>query len=227
MLQAVVFDFDGVIADSEPLHFRAFRDILAEVGVELTEAEYYRRYLGLSDAAAFRGIGVKQRNRWDDRNVAALMRRKAARFEQLERDASLIFPAADAFVRAAAAVVPIAVASGARRAEVLRILDRADLTRCFIAVVAAEDVAASKPAPDPYLRALERLSASAGKPIAPRRSVAIEDSRRGLESARAAGMKTVGVTHPYAEGTLVGQADLVVSSLTTLNVTDLQRLVSD
>jgi len=227
MLQAVVFDFDGVIADSEPLHFRAFRDILAEVGVELTEAEYYRRYLGLSDAAAFRGIGVKQRNRWDDRNVAALMRRKAARFERLERDASLIFPAADALVRAAAAVVPIAVASGARRAEVLRILDRADLTRCFIAVVAAEDVAASKPAPDPYLRALDRLSASAGKPIAPRRSVAIEDSRRGLESARAAGMKTVGVTHPYAEGTLVGQADLVVSSLTTLNVTDLQQLVSD
>src|SRR2546430_12116364 len=53
-------------------------------GVELTEAEYYRRYLGLSDAAAFRGIGVKQQNRWDDRNVAALMRRKAARFEQLE-----------------------------------------------------------------------------------------------------------------------------------------------
>ena len=227
MLQAVVFDFDGVIADSEPLHFRAFRDILAEEGVELTEAEYYRRYLGLSDAAAFRGIGVKQRNRWDDRNVAALMRRKAARFERLERDASLIFPAADALVRAAAAVVPIAVASGARRAEVLRILDRANLTRCFIAVVAAEDVAASKPAPDPYLRALERLSAAAGKPIAPRRSVAIEDSRRGLESARAAGMKTVGVTHPYAEGTLVGQADLVVSSLTTLNVTDLQQLASD
>jgi len=227
MLEAVVFDFDGVIADSEPLHFQSFRDVLVEEGLTIDEAEYYRRYLGLSDAAAFREMAREHGRQWNERESVELMRRKAARFETLERDAALIFPAADRLVREAAARVPVAVASGARRVEILRILDRADLTRCFTAVIAAEDAAAGKPSPEPYLRALERLSASAARTIAPERSVAIEDSRRGLESARAAGMKTVGVATSRVEGTLDGAADLLVASLAALSLTDLHRLIHD
>ena len=227
MLEAVVFDFDGVIADSEPLHFQSFRDTLVEEGLTIDEAEYYRRYLGLSDAAAFCEIAREHGRRWNEPESAELMRRKAARFQTLERHAGLIFPAADRLVREAAARVPVAVASGARRVEILRILDRADLARCFTVVIAAEDAAAGKPSPEPYLRALERLSASAARTIAPERSVAIEDSRRGLESARAAGMKTVGVATSRVAGTLDGAADLLIASLAALNLTDLHRLIHD
>ena len=226
-LEAVVFDFDGVIADSEPLHFQSFRDVLVEEELTIDEAEYYRRYLGLSDPAAFREIGRQHGRPWNEQEMADLIRRKAGKFEILQRDAALIFPAADRLVREAASRVPVAVASGARRIEILRILDRADLTRLFSVVVAAEDVAAGKPSPDPYLRALEQLSASAARPISPGRSVAIEDSRHGLESARAAGMKTVGVATSRVAGILDGAADLLVASLAALTLTDLHRLIHD
>src|SRR3982751_4152688 len=104
MLEAVVFDFDGVIADSEPLHFRSFRDVLAEEGIALTEADYYSRYLGISDGSAFRAIAVEHARSWSDGDTADLMRRKAVRFETLERGALLIAPEADRFVREAASV---------------------------------------------------------------------------------------------------------------------------
>jgi HAD superfamily hydrolase (TIGR01509 family) len=224
-LRAIVFDFDGVIADSEPLHFRTFCEILAQEGVELTRPDYYGRYLGFSDAGVFREIGADRGKRWDRDAVATLVARKAARLEELEREMSVLFPGAEAFVRSAAALVPIAIASGALKAEILRVLDRADLTRLFTAIVAAEDVSTSKPAPEPYARAVELLSASAAHPILPQHCIAIEDSRWGLDSARAAGLKTVAVTHSY-DATALADADLVVASLASLNVTDLPPLMS-
>jgi beta-phosphoglucomutase len=227
MLEAVVFDFDGVIADSEPIHFRSFRDVLLEEGLTIEEPEYYQRYLGLSDTAAFREIAREQGRHWNEQATAELLRRKAARFEMLQRDAALVFPAADRLIREAASRVPVAVASGARRIEILRILDRADLTRFFDAVIAAEDVESGKPSPEPYVRALQRLSQSSARTIAPERSVAIEDSRRGLESARAAGMKTVGVATARVAGILDGAADLLVASLAALTLTDLHDLIHD
>ena len=117
-------------------------------------------------------------------------------------------------------------ASGALRAEIVRVLDRAGLTRRFTAIVAADDVAASKPAPEPYLRAVSLLSAVSPHPIAAASCVAVEDSHWGIESARAAGLRTVAVTHSY-DAAALGAADLVVSSLDALSVTDLRQLVSD
>src|SRR5438132_3559505 len=107
MIEAVVFDFDGVIADTEPLHFRSFRDVLSEEGVGLTEADYYERYLGLSDAAAFRAIRDERAQNWTAGRIGDLMARKAVRFEQLERGSSVLFHGAEQFVRHAAAAVPI------------------------------------------------------------------------------------------------------------------------
>jgi beta-phosphoglucomutase len=224
VLEAIVFDFDGVLVDSEPLHFRSFRDTLAAERIDLPEHDYYTRYLGLSDRAAFELIGAEYLRPWVADQVAALMARKAVRFEQLERTSVLSAPGADVLVKEAADAVPIAVASGARREEVVRILDRIGLRRYFTAIVAAEDVAASKPAPDAYLEALRRLS-TAARTITPSRSVAIEDSVRGLESARAAGLKTVAVSRPYNGSEPMG-ADLVIASLATLNLTHLQKIVS-
>ena len=224
-LRAIVFDFDGVIANSEPLHFRAFRDILAKSNVDLTERDYYQRYLGFDDFGVFTTIGDDRGQEWSPRDVADFVADKALRLEELERDVSVLFSGAADAIRRAAAAVPIAIASGALGPEIRRILNKAGLTRYFSAIVSAEDTQLGKPAPDPYERAVTLLRATIqGPPLQPSECVAIEDSRWGLESARAAGLRTVGVTNSYdaAELTL---ADLVIGSLTDLDIEDLRRLV--
>jgi len=225
-LRAIVFDFDGVIANSEPLHFRAFRDVFAEQGVDLTERAYYDRYLGFDDRGVFATVGFERGHSWSSADVAGFVARKAVRLEEIERDVSVIFPGAADAIRRAAAAMPIAIASGALGPEIRRILDHADLTRYFAAIVSAEDTPASKPAPDPYQKAIGLLAATMNDAsLRASDCVAIEDSRWGLESARAAGLRTVGVTSSYDAAEL-SQADLIIPSLLELNLEELHRLLS-
>jgi beta-phosphoglucomutase len=223
VLRAIVFDFDGVIANSEPLHFGAFRDVLAEEGVTLTETDYYARYLGYDDVGVFRAVDAA-RGTWTPADIARLVARKAVRLEALERDLSVLFPGAADAVRRAAAAVPVAIASGALGAEIRRVLEREQLAGCFAAIVAAEDTPASKPAPDPYRRAVALLGAACGGTLDAADCVAIEDSRWGLESARAAGLRTVAVTTSYPASALADGADLVIDSLASLDLTALAAL---
>lgn len=224
-LRAIVFDFDGVIANSEPLHFRAYHDVLGTAGVNLSERDYYERYLGQDDIGAFRAIAADRGLVWGMERIEELVAIKAQRMEVLERDMSILFPGAAAAVRRASASVPLAIASGALGHEIRRVLDRERLTECFVAVVAAEDTPVSKPAPDPYLRALTLLSTAAGSPLPAARCVAIEDSPWGLQSARAAGLRTVAVAHTYDKSAL--DADAVIPSLAELDMRALERLCSD
>jgi len=224
VLRAIVFDFDGVIANSEPLHFRAFRDVLAEDGLLLTERDYFDRYLGFDDVGAFEAMLRDRGETAAGMRVVELVARKAVRLEILERDTSVLFPGAADAVRRAAAAVPIAIASGARGDEIRRALAREELAGCFTGIVAAEDTPLSKPAPDPYLRALTLLRAAGDGELAASSCVAIEDSRWGLQSARAAGMRTVAVTNTYAQSALAGAADLIIPSLDAMDLEILSRL---
>lgn len=224
MLRAVIFDFDGVIANSEPLHFRAFRDVMAESGVTLTEQEYYAEYLGYNDIDAFRAVFADRGIDTNDAGIGDLVARKAVRMEALERDHSVLFPGAAAAIHRLHGACPLAIASGAIRAEIVRVLEREQLSSAFSVLVASEDTAASKPAPDPYLRAVTLLSESLGHPLDPGECVAIEDSRWGLESARAAGLRTVAVTHTYSADALAMAAEVVISSLDILTVEFLSRI---
>jgi HAD superfamily hydrolase (TIGR01509 family) len=223
LLRAVVFDFDGVIANSEPLHFQAYRDVLAQEGIALTEPEYYARYLGYDDVSAFNAMAADRGARWDGRRVADLVRRKATRMEELERGQSVLFPGADAAIRRLAAVWPLAIASGALRAEIVRVLERENLAAFFPVLVAAEDARSGKPAPDPYVLAVELLSGATGTALDPADCVAVEDSHWGLQSAMAAGLRTVAVTHTYPVETLTG-AEAVIPHLDRLTVEFLSNL---
>jgi HAD superfamily hydrolase (TIGR01509 family) len=223
MIRAVVFDFDGVIANSEPLHFQAFRDVLFEEGHDLTEADYYTRYLGFDDVGVFRQVAVDRQLPLAETRVAALAERKAVRLEELERGGALLFPGAEQTIRRLAAVFPLAIASGALGVEIRRVLERTGLLSCFVGIVAAEDTPASKPAPDPYRRAVQLLRGVVDEGLEPGECAAIEDSRWGLDSARAAGLRTVAVTHSYAAGALHG-ADAVIDSLEQLTVEFLSGL---
>src|SRR5204863_4541313 len=122
-LQAIVFDFDGVIADSEPLHLKAYQQALAEDGLLLDRDEYFARYLGYDDVGMLQALASDRGLAWTDRHITALVARKGAKLQALLEGDEVLFPGAAAFVRAAAAEVPIAIASGAMRHEILQIVE--------------------------------------------------------------------------------------------------------
>lgn len=225
-LKAIVFDFDGVIANTEPLHFRAFKDVLADNGVALSEADYYARYLGFDDVGVFRTLEKDRSLRWSENQVASMVAEKAVRLEAFERNGSVLFPGAADAIRRAAAEVPIAVASGALRDEIVRVLDRTGLSSSFRAIVAAGETPAGKPSPDPYLRALELLRSATGQRFDAAQCFAIEDSRWGLEAAIAAGLRTVAVTSSYPASALP-RADVVLDGLADLDLSALSALVAE
>ena len=222
-LQAIVFDFDGVIANSEPLHLMAFQQALAEDGVELGASDYYSRYLGYDDVGMFEALGRDRGLSMEGGRVAVLVARKGERMLQLLHSGSVLFPGALEFIREAAAVVPIAIASGALRHEIDEIIDAAGVGNLFATIVAAGDTPESKPSPAPYRLAIEQLQERTGRALDPRRSVAIEDSRWGLESARGAGLRLVGVTSSYPAEEL-SDAELVVAGLGALTLPALDQL---
>src|SRR4051794_19679973 len=222
-LQAIVFDFDGVIANSEPLHLQAFQQALAEDGIELTGREYYARYLGFDDVGMFQALARDRGIPISGRHVTALVARKADKLRAMLHAGAVLFAGAADFIRGAAQAVPIAIASGALRHEIDEITEAAGLASLFTVVVASGDTPESKPSPAPYLLAFERLCQLTGHHLDVRRCVAIEDSRWGLESARGAGLRCVGVTNSYPPQEL-GEAELVVSGLDALTLDQLDRL---
>ena len=227
-LQAIVFDFDGVIADSERLHLRAYQEILAPEGIAISNEDYYNRYLGYDDVGVFKAVGRDQGVAMDDRRVSDLIARKGRRYESLAAAGDMLFPGAADFVRSAAdASVPIAIASGALIHEIEDVLERADLLSLFPVIVGADQTEHSKPHPEPYQTALARLRAHTGRDLITRRTVAIEDSRWGLLSARDAELRCVAVTNTYTEAELRADAELVVAGLDALTLEALDALCAD
>ena len=221
-LQAIVFDLDGVIADSEPLHLRAFQQTLATHGVTLTPEDYYGKYLGYDDVGVFAQVARDNGIELTTDQIAALVADKGEHIQQMLHGGEVLFPGAAGFIRQAAAAVPIAIASGAQRHEIEEILVATNLREHFSIIVAAGDTARGKPSPDPYARAFQLLQKSNGDLVAGQ-CVAIEDSRWGLESAQGAGLRLVGVTSSYPAHELVG-AELIVSGLDSLTLAALDRL---
>lgn len=222
-LRAIVFDFDGVIANSEPLHLRAYQEVLAAEGVVLSLEDYYARYLGYDDVGAFGALAADRRLAWTRADVERLVALKAERLEALERDTSVLFPGAADAIRRAASAVPVAIASGALGAEIRRVLEREQLLALFSALIAAEDTAVSKPAPEPYFEAVARLGRVMGTPLAPGDCLALEDSVWGLQSARSAGLRTVGIAHTY-EPSALASADLIIDRIADLDLHALKKL---
>jgi beta-phosphoglucomutase len=210
MIKAIVFDFDGVLADSEPLHLRVYQELLEPAGVRLTAADYYARYLGYDDEGAFTQIAIDNNLMLGDEEIELLIAEKARRFERIV-SGSVLYPGAAACVRRLGAVWPVGIASGALRAEIELMLRGAGLLDAFKFIVSAGDTDRTKPAPDPYLRAAELHG------VPPAGCVAIEDSHAGLHSARDAGLRTIAITHTYPRDTL-RDADAIVDSLDEITV---------
>lgn len=220
-LRAAVFDFDGVIVDSEPLHFGTLRDALSPEGVEITEEEYARDYLACDDRGAIRLALEAHLGEADPERVGRVEARKIELFAGRLREVP-VFGGARELVLALAAEMPVAIASGARHDEIEAILGSLGLRGAFLAVVGAEDAARAKPDPAPYLEAARRLAARAPG-LEPSECVAFEDSMAGIAAALGAGMKVVGVAHSYPAEKLRA-AHRVVDSLAGLDPGGLRAL---
>jgi beta-phosphoglucomutase len=215
-IQAIVFDFDGVLADSEMLHLRVYRELLGPSGVNITTEQYYTRYLGSDDEGVFQQIAIDYKLLLGDEEIEMLIAEKARRFEALVGSGDVMYPTAVACVRRLGAAWPLGIASGALRNEIDLMLRGAGLSSDFKFIVAAGDTDHGKPAPDPYTRAAELHG------VAPAACVAIEDSHAGLDSARAAGMRTIAISNTYPRDTL--RADAVIGSLDEITLDFVRRL---
>ena len=211
-LLGVVFDFDGVIADTEALHLRAYQETLAEKGLSLSKAEYLERYLGYDDVGVVTAVGRDHGVALEDSEITRLIKTKGHRFESLVGADHLLFAGSAACIKRLASQTTLAIASGALHEEIERILTANALRQYFEVIVAADEVERPKPAPDGYLRAVSHLSRDAERTPPPNSYVAIEDSQWGLIAAREAGLKTIGITNTYPESSLT-DADVVVDSL--------------
>jgi beta-phosphoglucomutase len=206
VISAIVFDFDGVLADSEPLHLTAYQEVLTSLGTTLPREEYYARYLGYDDEGVFRALSDARGWGLTEGQITALIAEKTAALESLVAGTDMLYPGVTECVERLAAHWPLGIASGALRHEIEAILRQAGIERHFKFIVASGDTPASKPAPDPY----QRAATLHGLP--PSVCVAVEDSRWGIESAKAAGLWCIGIASTYPVQELL-DADTIVTSL--------------
>lgn len=224
MLRAVILDFDGVITDSEILHFRALNKVLAKFSFEMTKKDYYQYYLGLSDLDFFKELEQKGRLRLDSQQMQQALDEKKQLYEKLAMTEGRIIEGVREFLEMLRQNnMPMAICSGALLSEINLILEGAQLRNFFEVIVSAEQIKKGKPAPDGLLLTLQRLNEKSHSPIVPDQCVVIEDSHWGLEAAKAAGMHPVAVTNSYDAQQLT-PAEKVVDCLSELSMNDLQEL---
>lgn len=201
-LDAIIFDMDGVIVDSEPRHERAFREVFAEMGYARTHGINFPAYYGRSDRALWLDFIARHR---PPQPIEELIDRKQRAFLRIISEERPLFVDAPRLVKRLSRRYKLALASGSLHAVIDAVLAMGDLRRFFPVVASSQDVPRGKPAPDIFLRAAEALG------VAPATCCVIEDSAAGVEAARAAGMVSIAITNSLPAAKL-SRADHVVST---------------
>jgi beta-phosphoglucomutase len=230
MIKAIFFDFNGVIIDDEPIQLRAYREVLREHGIDLIEEDYYAA-LGMDDKGFVRFIFERFGKPLSADTLLGVQQGKTRLHRKMIEDELPLFPGVLTFLKATARRYSIGLVSMANKEEVGYVFERARLGPLFSVVVTAGDVNVCKPAPDCYLRGLERLNEKRRKdrllPLLASECLAIEDSPPGIRAGRDAGMKTLGVTNTVGEEELRSAgADVVTASLADWT-TDAVSLIFD
>jgi beta-phosphoglucomutase len=217
--EAVIFDFDGVIVDTEPLHYKAFLAVLDPLGMGFPWKEYVSTYMGFDDRDAFREAFRVRGKPLDEERLASLVTAKSGIFLEIIRDGVAPYRGVLPMIASLhASGIPLAISSGALRTDVAPILQRLGIEGSFAVTVTADDVRKSKPDPESYALAFRRLSTMLPSRVtAPGRSFAVEDTPAGIRSAKGAGLRVLAVTNSYAAGDLAG-ADWIVDSLEDVRI---------
>jgi beta-phosphoglucomutase len=227
MLKAVIFDFDGVLADSEPIHYQAFQEVLVPLGLGHSYERYVAHFIGFDDRDAFREAFREANRSLDEPTLTGLIRAKSLAFRDIVARGVRPFPGAVALVHDLLQHrVPLAIASGALHEDIRLILEVLALESAFPIIVAADDVQRSKPDPETYQLAFERLQGKSGSNAFDRHNcLVIEDTATGIQAAKEAGLFCVAVTHTAPSDSL-SAADHVVTSLEQLSFRVLVQVLS-
>jgi beta-phosphoglucomutase len=189
VLKAVIFDFDGVISDSEPCHFAATNEVLKGFGVQLSKEEYYAEYLGFTDYELFEAVKDRHKTDYKDVSIDQLVEKKSVFFAKLIKQTDhLIDGIPELIKQLKKSKMKIAINSGACLADIQIMLAGSAIENTFDVIVSADDVGQGKPHPEGYLMAIEELNAVSGSLILAGQCVVVEDSKWGIISAKRAGM---------------------------------------
>jgi HAD superfamily hydrolase (TIGR01509 family) len=223
-IRGLIFDFNGVIVDDEPLHARAVQRVLEEENVELSLPEYYDRYLPFDDYNCLLNILRDRGEPFHEARLQDLIGRKAGHYFDQVRENIPALEGSIGFIRSLPRDLPVVIASGAARREIEFLLGELDLADRFLEIIAAGDVAHSKPHPEAFLKAFEILR-TREPDLDPTEVIVFEDSYLGVQAARAAGLKCVGLATSYSAERLAA-AHLVVESLAGWTIERLEAAIA-
>lgn len=215
MFQAVIFDFDGVILDSEPLHYKACAAVFEKIGLILDYEEYVDKYLGFADKDMFPKLFSDRGFDYSADNINAFIAEKVSRYQEIIRhsnDLPIIDSVDQYLVELSKRSTKIAICSGSTRHEIMAVLTKlkqGELLTYFNTIVTSEDVQRGKPSPEGYLLSTQRLE------VRPEQCLVIEDTPHGIEAAKTAGMYVVALLTSYSKNELKN-ADKIISNFSEL-----------
>lgn len=219
-LKAVLFDFNGVIINDEPLHQKLIEQIMLEENLRPKAGEFRQLCLGRSDRACLKDLLASRGRVVTEDYITGLIVRKSRSYQQqlAEIDKLPIYPGlADLIFQIRAAQMPMAIVSGAVRPEIDLVLNRVNLAQYFPVVVSGDDIQVSKPDPEGYLLGVDRLNEYYPElHLKPQECLAIEDTPAGIQAAKQAGMQVVGVANSYPFHMMQRQSNWAVDYLSEL-----------
>lgn len=200
VFRATLFDFNGVLVDDELVHLAAFQDVLRPLGIELSDSDYWEKYLGFDDVGAFEAIFSDHGREMTRPELHHLVELKRPHYMRRAQAELKTFPGAADLVRRMAQEGPVGVVSGALYDEIELGLSHLGVRELVGNIVSAEQTHTSKPDPEGYLlgHAWVRELSNA----TPRETLVFEDSPAGIEAALAVGLTVVALAHSYGEATL-------------------------
>lgn len=225
-LQAVIFDFDGVIVDTEHLHYRALSRVLQPIGLGFSWDQYVDEYIGFDDRGVFKAIYQRARLPLIEQEIKGLVERKAATFQHMiASEPPDPFPGAVELIRHLSGRIPLGLCSGALKSDIAPIFRVLKLETAFDVMVTADDVRQSKPDPSCYRLAVRRLGEKHGRTLDAEKCLAIEDTPAGITAAKGARLKVLALTNSY-DREYLGLADDVRETLEGVTLEALRPLAS-
>jgi HAD superfamily hydrolase (TIGR01509 family) len=227
MIGAIIFDFNGVIIDDEPLHARLLTEIANQHGLTIPGGDPLAAFLGIRDEICFERMLRDKGDPFDKEDIARLTAFKDERYiKELTENGIPLFQGIESFIERVAEKWPLAIASGALSEEIRFVLRENNLDRYFRAIAGGDLKIKGKPAPDVYLAALELMNEQLARPVAAADCLAIEDSPVGITSARSAGMRVLALSTSVG-GENLSEADAVLEHLNGVTVQDLVELFDE